>query len=541
MAIFIPFSIVFLTDILNSKEKKRNEFEKMVLNDEVFETKKIFWLSIIGIVFFSFFSGTDTPVTEKIVSIIAIIVFIFLFRKPFYKVLRFSEGDKEKLETNFLKSLYFSKICRFKNNEKRKKMIRAWESFWSEKSNFNERNFTDIFIYHIDNALKFKKFDLAIQLAETYVNNIQKRDLWSIGNTILPKVFEWNEILWKRQQFRKKTDNTEKKILNFFPQKHFFYLRDLTLKIYKKWNSENNNFWNWQYFGREFFQKIIMILLQDPYPLFSSYKEYIEEIEKRLEKITNEKEKEEYWRYINSLFTTFCPTLFDKVSSTLSKDEIWEDHYFPSKWKITPANKNNRIAHIVLTEFWRWAKDRIFKNENGKDFTEDLTTVINGIFPNIHSSLFTAFLMLFFSFDKIKPALEKKPNFYIFNEGVSFSGSVNEDEETRRKRLIEMMKTRELELKEETVQIILEFFSFWNKIKIYRDDLSEDQLEDWKNYTEKERESIIKKGRKEKLTKMKMEIESENIKKICGTSEEKESYRKDFLELIELLILEIEK
>ena len=47
LAIFIPFAIVFFADILNSKnQKKRSEFEKMVLSDEVLGAKKVFWLAI---------------------------------------------------------------------------------------------------------------------------------------------------------------------------------------------------------------------------------------------------------------------------------------------------------------------------------------------------------------------------------------------------------------------------------------------------------------------------------------------------------------
>jgi len=38
-----------------------------------------------------------------------------------------------------------------------------------------------------------------------------------------------------------------------------------------------------------------------------------------------------------------------------------------------------------------------------------------------------------------------------------------------------------------------------------------------------------------------VEIESDEIKEICKESERKELYRKDFLELVELLLLEIEK
>ena len=33
LAIFIPFALVFLTDILNSKKEAKSEFEKMVLSE----------------------------------------------------------------------------------------------------------------------------------------------------------------------------------------------------------------------------------------------------------------------------------------------------------------------------------------------------------------------------------------------------------------------------------------------------------------------------------------------------------------------------
>lgn len=42
LMIFVSFAIVFLTDILNSKEEKGSEFEKMVFSDEGLWTKKIF-------------------------------------------------------------------------------------------------------------------------------------------------------------------------------------------------------------------------------------------------------------------------------------------------------------------------------------------------------------------------------------------------------------------------------------------------------------------------------------------------------------------
>ena len=542
LAIFIPFAIVFLTDILNSKKENRSEFEKMVLSDEVLGTKKIFWLALMGIVFFAFFSGKDISLSVKVISIFAAIILIFLFWIPFKKVLRFSEGHKPEFEIPFLKKLGLSKFLWFKNKRKADKLFRAWNSFWSEKSEINERDFTNIFIFHIDDAINYGKFELAVQLAQTYANNIEKRDRFSIGYEILPKVFEWNETFWNEQQLWLKDYDTEKRIQCFFSQKYFPTFRDWALKLYKKTNAKRERFWNWHYFGGEFFQAIIKVLLKDghgPYQFFSSFKKHIEESEKKVDKIENEKEKEKYRLYVTGLFASFCPTFFNEIDNASSNYGIWE-HDFPAEWKISTANKDNRISRVVLHEFLQWSRDRMFKKDNKDNFDKDLTEVINGIFPNVHSSLFTAFLMLFSS-SEIKYALEKEPNFYILGVSVSWSGFVEESEEERDKRLAEMMKAKEISQKEETIQIILKYFHFWQTLTLYKDNLSEDESKKWESFTEAERKSIVKRVRKEKLKKIKMEIESVEIKKICKDSERKELYRKDFLELVELLLLEIEK
>jgi len=174
-----------------------------------------------------------------------------------------------------LKKLSFSKLLWFKNKRKAKKLFRAWNSFWSEKSEINERDFTNIFISHIDDAVKHGELNLAIQLSQTYVNNIEKRDRFSIGYEILPKIFEWNEILWNEQQLWLGEYDTEKRIQNLISQKYFPTFRNWILKLYNKINSKRDRFWNWHYFGGEFFQAIIKVLFKDghgPYQLFSSLK-----------------------------------------------------------------------------------------------------------------------------------------------------------------------------------------------------------------------------------------------------------------------------
>jgi len=541
LAIFIPFAIVFLTDVLNSKKEKRSEFEKMVLSDEVLGTKRVFWLSIIGIVFFAFFSGVDSPSSAKIISIIAAIILISLFWRPFKKILRFSEGYKPEFEIPFLKKLSFSKLFKFKNKSKAEKIFRSWSSFWSEKSEINERDFTSIFISHIDDSIKFRKFDFAVQLAQIYTKNIEKRDRFSIGQENLPKAFEWNEILYNKRQLWLKKNNIEKKIQTLISQKHFPTFRNWALRIYKKMNSQNERFWQWDYFGNEFFQEIIKTLIKneyDSYQLFSSFKKHTEESVVKLEKITNDKEKKEYSDHITRLFLSFCPIFFNEIKKAQSNYGIWE-HNFPPEWKITIANKDSRIAHVILRVFLQWAKDRIFKKEKEVNFDKDLTEVIHGIFPNVHPKLFTAFLMLFFS-GEVKYALENEPNFYIYSL-VEWRDSFQENKEEIDKRLTKMMKAKDFSQKEETIQIILKFFPFWETLTLYKDNLSEDESENWHEYTEEQRKSIVKKVSKNKLEKIIEEIESEEIKKICIDYKRKELFRTEILELIKMLILEISK
>ncbi len=510
LAIFIPFAIVFLTDILNSKNKEtRSEFEKMVLIEEVLGAKKFFWGSMAGIIFFAFFTGTSISNLAKIFVIVVAVVLIIFFWLLFKKVLGFSEGDKSKFEKSFLKKLNFSKIkiFRYRNKTKAEKMKRAWNSFWSEKSETNERDFTDIFISHIDGTVKCGEFDLAVQLAQYYTNNIEKRDPFSIENKILRKVFKWNELFWKEKQLWLKGDVT---------------------------HSETGYFSNWHYFGEEFFQAIIKVLLKYVHgadQLFVVFKKHVEEKEKQLDEIEDEKEKDKHRHYITGLFANFYPTFFDEINDVPLNHKIWK-HHFPPEWKITVTNKDNRIT---LDEFYKWSWDRIFKKKEGESYDKNLTNVISGIFPSVDPALFTAFLMLFFS-SGIKQALEKEPNFSIFRVRVLDPHSVKESKEDVDKILSEKTRTLEISQRDETIQIILKFFYRWSPLTIDKDNLSEEESKNWDNYTEDKKRSIVKRVRKKKLKKLKTEIAE-----VCKNSKQKKSYRQNFLELINLLLLEIEK
>ena len=510
LAIFIPFAIIFLTKILNSKEATRSEFEKMVLNDEVFGVKKIFWFAIFSIVFFAFFSGTDISIFAKIISIFAALIFIYLFSIPLYKILNFSEGDKTKFEINFLENLKFSKILGFRNEKISKKMVRAWKSFWPEKLEFNEGWFTWIFISHIDSAIKYRKLYTANQLSKAYVKNIEQRDKDFVVFRILPKIFEWH-----KQQFLIK-HNTERE----------------------------NYFLDYYYFSGEFFQKVTETLLKDrnsTYQFFPSFEDYINKSIREFNKIRDREKKEEYYqKHIHSFFNSFCPTFFNGIKNAPLGYEI-QNNLFPPKWKIAMKNTKkgvpNIIPNTILRKFLQWSNERIPINSERINFKKDSEKVIKCIFPSVDPFLFTSFLRLLF-LGEIKPALEEDLYFSTLDYPINAFNRERNNED-RQEQIFEMMDKDIEARKKETINIIFTFFSpYWGKLRITLDDNNKDE---WNNANNEKRALMLKKARKEKLGKIKEELESGEIRKICENDEVKESDRGIFLTLINLLLKEIEK
>ena len=529
LAIFIPLAIVFLTDLLGSKNQ-RSEFEKMVLSEEVLGTKKVFWLAVIGIVVLAFFSGTDVSVARKTVAIIFSIILVFFFCNPFRRILRFSEGYKPEFEISFLKSLNLSKIFSFGNKLKMDRMIRAWNSYWSEKSAYNERAFTKEFINHIDQAIESNRYGLAVMLAQAYEKNLDKRDRFSVGYEILPKLFEWHQKFWESEQKWLNRENYKGRVLKSFSAKHFPTFKKWTASFLNKSYSKDDFFWNWHYFQQGLFPAVAKALLQDghgPYQLFTSFKKHIDEAVVKLEKIEDEDNKQRWWNYIMGLFGSFCPMFFDTIDSVPSNYDIWR-HYFPADWKVTIANSKNRVPRVILHEFLEWAQKRIFK-ENSENYDKDLSEVANGIFPNAHHSLFPAFITLLFA-SEIKYAVQKEPNFSLINTGMPWSGEVSK-EQTQ-----EMFRQQDQSQKKETIDIIFEYFRDWRFLKIFKEDISEKELSEWSTYSEEQRKVIVDRVRKGKFKKVLDELNSKEVIDLCKESERREYQRKIFVELIRLLL-----
>lgn len=238
---------------------------------------------------------------------------------------------------------------------------------------------------------------------------------------------------------------------------------------------------------------------------FLVFKKYIEKSEVKMNKIENKEEKEKYVQYITRLFESFCPIFFSEIKSIPSNYDIWESS-FPKEWKISSKNKEKIIPPVILREFLRWSQNRIFKNDEKTNNDECLTEVIRGIFPNIHASLFTSFLVLFHSV-KTEDVLDKEPNFYLTGTIVSNIGFAGEVEEVKSEGINNDTQKQEISQKEETIQIILNFFPhFVNK-----------------------------------LEKLKKEIESIKIDENCNDSKRKKVRKTELLKLVELLLSEMKK
>ncbi len=527
LAIFIPFAIVFLTDVLDSK-KSRSAFEKMVLEEEVLGTKNVFWFSVIGIAFLAFFAGKDISVLAKSTAIIFSIIILFLLSKPLWKILRFSEGHGLEFEISFLESLTFSRMFRFRNKSKAKKMIRAWNSLWSEEAINDEGEFTKIFIKHIDDAMENKRYELAVSLAQAYQKNLDKRDRFLIGDKMLPKIFQWHEKCWRAEQVLRSKEREGR------PQEEFLTKACTT---FRKWvsgllrqrHTEEDLLWDFDPFQRELFPGVIKNSLQyhsGCHLFFEHFKKYIDEAETKLETIKDEDRHNRWWNYITNLFRVFCDTLFENVNSVCNQPEFWR-HNFPEAWKVTMENSQERAPRIILGEFLWWAPRWAFK---GTDYSRELSEVATGFFPNAHSRLFSAFLILLFS-PKIKDAIQREPSFSIRGQGFTWQGKKTEEE-------IQQILLQQEQLQHDaTIDVIFEYFGqSWGPLRPCTHDLSREEYEGWDRYSETQKKRIIDKVRKVKLQKTLASLDSEEIRDLCQKSERCELQRNNFVELIESLL-----
>lgn len=527
LAIFIPFAIVFLTDLLDHQHQ-RGEFEKMVLSEEVLGTKKIFWQAIVGIIVFAFFSGTTVSEPRKILAILLALIFIWFFWRPFSRILRFSEGYKPEFELSFLRGLRLS-IFRIGNKLRMDRMGRAWGSFWSEKTNINERDYTKIFIDHIDQAIAHGRYDLAIALAQAYEKNVDKRDRFSLGYEVLPKALQWHEQLWHLEQRWLRREDAKDKFENKISAEYFPTFKKVAVWVLNKVRKPQDYFWNWHYFQQAFIPAVSKALLYDShgaFQLFSCLKKYVDEAESKIDSIEDGQKKERWWGYIVAFMSSFCEMFFANIDKVPSNYDIWH-HYFPPEWKITSANANKRIPRVILQSFLQWSQSRIFKT--GSEHDPDLTEVAGGLFPNVHHTLFPEFMVLFFSVEP-EYAIKQQPNFFLINTSISWSGEKS-DEEVQK-----MFTDQDLSQKRETVEMIFKYLHNWSTLTLYKDDLTEQEQKDWETYSEEQRKEIVRRVRKKKLGALLTAFEAPEMIALCADDERKEYRRLRYIELVKLLL-----
>lgn len=503
LAIFIPFTIVLLSDIVGSRRLK-GEFEKMVLTEEVFGVKEIFWLSVIGIAILSFFSSgrEEVSLAVKLFAILLLMFLIWRLSWAFRKVLRFSEGDKSEFELTFLKKLQLSPVLYVSNENAKKKMRKSWESLWAEKTGrlgYDEREFTKVFIGHVDDAIKAQEFRLSIHLSQIYQSNFNKRDVFWAGQLLLPKVFEWAEKLWREEQKQRQCK-----------------------KEGRNYRKEGQYLGGQRYFQKKLFTDLARPLLLDAnnsHLLFTNFKKYIECKEKRLGTSNIQKRNIEFENYIKLFLQIFFGMLFDLASNYTDPQFKFFEQDFPEEWKVSVSNSENWISRVMLSEFQRWEFFR--KNSAIVD--------IGGLFPNVNPTLFSNFLLMFFSYN-VKNAIERKQRLHI-----ALSDFISEKQNEAER--IE----KEQSQKKETIDVIFTYFSdHWQPLRIW-DAITDEERTQWREYSKEQREQIFGHVRSKNLKKLLEELESPEIKEFCEGDEVYEGRRRQFVELITLLLDRVEQ
>ena len=469
LPIFIPLII------------QKSKLDRMIMNDQVLQSKKIFILAIANIMILSFASN-DTLDIIKIFMCITTLYTIHFYFQSFKRLLMFSEqGARE-----FLKPFFEKLTVQDKGNQKENnKIYHAWQSFWSENSSYKETpDILNIFISHIDKSIEYKEFHLAVDLADLYANNLSKREPWLLNQTMLPKVLEWNEKLWFEDQ--------------------------------KKY-TRSQNFGNWHYFNNIFFPRIVRIaLINEMYIYFlMDFEKYVVQFLQKLNKFENDDEiriKHERCLY----------TIFEKFFDELSKQETLFNNYkdyIPKAWIVIKENESEEIPQNILNIFIEWVRPRFGLN--------NLTNMMNVMFQNVDPELFTSFLMMSFIGSTEVLRSDIKPNFYIHAEPFVWVGHYDKNEDDKRKH----------QRKLDTIDLILTFFSrHWRVLQV-----DSSNKEEWDNADESDRKTMLKEAQIDNLKKIKLELESDAIEELCKASEEKTYRREGFIELLNLLIDKIEK
>lgn len=413
----------------NDSKSSKSEFHRMILSYKVLNIISVAFLTLSALTFSIFAYFLEGPWQLALLSTITLCVLAILFNK-LCTVQNWINGKRLDLEVSFLKSkaeqsLSYRLFCFGRNNDKDsyESQIRAWESFWSEKTSYDEEKFTEIFADQVDIHIKKNKIDSARRLSEVYLENIDKRGVYSITEKLLPRVLKWSTDLSSDY---------------FFGDMFFASIEENVLK-----NARFNNIHAYLFFSSE-----------------NGLIKYIGDDKSRAD----------------VLIPIFMRTVLNK--KLFENDAIFIKDGFPDAWKITSENSHSKSnAFTILNEVISWIerpKPKIFKNSE-TSFDQGISRLFGGIFPSVDSIFFKDFLMLYFASrmpyssddgyvrNLVKVTLREEENFVISNSVTTWSSVDESDIEERMDRLFETQRV-------ETVAVIDGFFmNTWPPV--FEDDL----------------------------------------------------------------------
>ncbi len=490
LAIFIPFAIVFLTDLFNTKEP-HNELDKKILSQEVFQTKRIFWYSVVGIGLLSLLTD-KSPCWAKLLALAGVAVLIWFLYQPFKKILAL-KTDHERTKSEITCD-FFEKLVKTNNLDE---IMSCWERLWSKEipSKMNqapyqfvtsdyEDKLTELFISQIDLLIQRQSTNKEISIDISHLINTYKiymtRRSFSSLYLILPKTLEW--LTFEKSQcsfFALFCEVSKRFITSLFNKEPFELLRNY---VDKEWNA---------------------------------LPEEEEERQKKLKWIDD------------SIQIFFSSVVFSEETAPHTTSSL-------SDWSIKKDEKYGFfVAESVLQAFLSYTDVNLFVNED--DSQEDknrkigkirhLHKVAKELFAHLDFSLFTSFLAMLDVYQTddcvIKNWLKKSP---IFAYGDS----------------TEVPKKR-LEIKQNTLNIILNCSIGLriNPLYVYQLDteaLNEEEKDRYYNGSNQERYAIHQAIQIKKLSLLQDKLKSDEIKEFCMASDRRELNRQNFLTLVNLLI-----
>ena len=518
VTILIPFAI------FSFSVRNKRRFEIVLLNSEVLKPKKLFWCTISGTVIFAFFSDAKSPLVANSIAICFIVVIVYIYWGAFKTIVQYAEGDRDKVELSFLKKLHFIQSATpRKNAQTKQRMHLAWSYLLpAKKAAYHEEKLTTKFITHIDSAITCHEYNAAIELAKIYTQNITQRIPELCVRHILPKVFVWSQDVWDAHtlSMTKKDINKQNKYIHepFYFSGVFFVA--ITNAVFKHTNTSiAHNF-------------------------FDAFTDYINSSKRKYHQ-----DMQTYDKYIRSAFAYFCPIFFAETEQRYLFDAVWDA--FPSEWQITYANRDSDTAHLMLREFMKHAKYRLFSTAEEVKQSTGLTAIVQHLFPYVHAHLFTAFLMLYCAYG-VEDALQQRANFSLKPLMISSGGpwppegtdgmedaevlhaAMEAAESAGRHRAAQQEKEQE----KETVRVIINFFDDWHSLA-WHSDINQTEVEEWNNGSEEQRKTIERKIQCRKVKKIQTEATSEAIKEICKRSPLKAFYQEQIVRLTKLLIKEL--